>query len=116
MLKKVKKTPFLKIIDYHRLYCQDKMLYIYMNAVILGSKVNVEQTQATYICLYILGSTCRTDFIQSALDRTVSRESNALFPNVFGPFFTSLDDFEVARHVKTHRNSNIDLAFIHVSF
>ena len=69
-----------------------------------------------YICLYILSSTCRTDFIQSALDRTVSWQSNARFPNFFGPFVTSLDDFEVARHVKTRRNSKMDLAFIDVSF
>ena len=87
-----------------------------MNAVILGSKVNEDETLATCICLYILGSTCRTDLIQRALDRTVPWQSNAPFPNVFGPFFTSLDDSEVARHVKTRRNSKMDLAFIHVSF
>ena len=87
-----------------------------MNAVILGCKVNGEKTLATYICLYILSSTCRTDFIQSALDTTMSWQFNAPSPNVFGPFFTSLDDFEVARHVKTRRNFNMDLAFLHVSF
>ena len=72
-----------------------------MNAVILGSKVNGDETQATYICLYILGSTCRTDLIQSALDRTVSRLSNARSLNIFESFFTTLDNFEVGRRVKT---------------
>ena len=54
--------------------------------------------------------------IRCALDRTMSWQCNAPFPNVFGLIFTSLDEFEVARHVKTHQKPDIDLALIHVSF
>ena len=72
-----------------------------MNAVILGSKVNDDETQATYICLYILRSTCRTDLIQNALNRTAFWQSGARSLNIFESFFTTLDNFEVGRRVKT---------------
>ena len=60
--------------------------------------------------------TCRMDLIRRALDRIVSQVSNARFSNIFGPFFTSLDDFEVTGHVTNRRNSDMDLRLIHVSF
>ena len=87
-----------------------------MNAVILRCKVNGEKTLATYICLYILSSTCRTDLIQSALDRGGSGASGKNFSSKFGPFFASLGGFEVTRLVKKRRNFELNLSFIHVTF
>ena len=56
------------------------------------------------------------DLIQSALDRGVSKASQKNLFVVFGPFFTSVDSFEVARLVKKRRNFDLDLSFIHVTF
>ncbi len=56
------------------------------------------------------------NLIRRALDSTTSGDSNARFRDVFGPFLTSLDSFEVARHVEIRRNFDIDLSSIHVTF
>ncbi len=61
-------------------------------------------------------SSCRTDLIQSALDRGVSGASQKTFPDKFGPFLTSPGSFEVARLVKKRRNFDLNLSFIHVTF
>ena len=60
--------------------------------------------------------TCRMDLTQSALDRGMSQVSNARFPDNFGSFLTSPDNFEVGRLVKKRRNFDLDLSFIHVTF
>ena len=54
--------------------------------------------------------------IPCALDSPMSQNCNARFLDVFGPFFISLDNFEVATHVEIRRNFDIDLSFIHVTF
>ncbi len=65
-----------------------------MNAVILIPWNCEDETQATYICSYILGCTCRMDLIQSALDRGVSKVSQKNLFVVFGPFLQFLGRFE----------------------
>ena len=68
-----------------------------MNEVILISWVKGDETHAFYINLrvYIIGSVCRMDFIQRALERVRSQLSNARSPNIFEPFLTFLDQLEV---------------------
>ena len=58
----------------------------------------------------------RMHFIQRALESPISHGSPEFFPDLFGPFFTSLDDFKVTGHVKNRRNSDMDFSLIHVSF
>ena len=55
-------------------------------------------------------------FIQRALKYPMSLLSFTFFRIHFGPFFISLDDFEVTGHVKNGSNSDMDLSLIHVSF
>ena len=54
--------------------------------------------------------------IRCALNRWVSRASNARSPDIFGLFFTSEDTFEVAEHVINRQYSDMDLSLIHASF
>ena len=43
-----------------------------------------------YTCEYISTTTCRMNFIQSALNKYMSQVSDALFPTSFGPFLESV--------------------------
>ena len=56
------------------------------------------------------------DLIQSAFNSPMSQDSNARFRDLFGLFFTSLDNFEVVRLAIYHRYSDIDFSLIHLSF
>ena len=87
-----------------------------MNAVILGQWVIDDEIKFLYIYVHSVGSTCRMGLIRRALDSVRSQLFNALSLDIFGPFFTSPDSFEVGKSVKYRRNFDLNLSFIHVTF
>ena len=91
-------------------------IFHYMNVVILSTWSFEGVFGNFYICEYISANNCRRPLIQRALKKAMSQLSNAHFPINLGQFLTSPDSFEVGTPVKTRRNFDLNLSFIHVTF